>query len=156
MLKTGTHVALDCLVALVVLASAAWAADPAAPAKKKEPIRKLTVGVDPIVASEWSAKPGVRVLSNQKEIVKWLGKAIAKQVEGRIDFAKENLVHVAWGSSGPPFGKLQYQIKDEKKERVITFYVQEPKATVRGEAFRLGNDFFAVPKKVQVRFKGSD
>lgn len=115
MLKTGTHVALDSLVALVVLASAAWAADPAAPTKKKEPIRRLTVEVDPIVASQWSANPGARVLSNQKEMVKSLGKAIAKQVADQVDFAKENLVHVAWGSSGPPFDTLQYEIKDERK-----------------------------------------
>jgi hypothetical protein len=149
MLKT-----LYLLIGLAVLAvaSKSVAADPAAPPKKQEPIRKLTVEVDPIAGSQWSAKPGVQVASDEEETTKLLGKAIAKQIAGKIDFAKEKLVHVAWGSSGPPFGTLQYGIKEDKEGKAITFYIQEPKVAVRGQAFRIGNDFFAVPKKSQVEF----
>jgi hypothetical protein len=123
--------------------------------KKDEPIRKLTVEVDPIEGSQWSAKPGVRVANDEKELTKLLGKAIAKQVAGKIDFAKEKLVHVAWGSSGPPFGTLQHEIKTDKEGDTITFYIQEPKVAVRGQAFRIGNDFFAVPKEWKAAFGGS-
>jgi hypothetical protein len=152
MLKT-----LYLLIGLAVLASAvkSVAADPSASPKKQEPIRKLTVEVDPIEGSQWSAKPGVRVASDEQELTKLLGKAIAKQIAGKIDFAKDKLVHVAWGSSGPPFGTLQYEIKADKEGDTITFYIQEPKVNMRGQAYRLGNDFFGVPKKSQVSFRGS-
>jgi hypothetical protein len=140
------------LLGLAILASAtkAGAADP-----KVEPIRKLAVKVDPIVASQWSAKPGVTVASDQKELTKSFGEAVAKQIVGQIDFAKEKPVRAAWGSSGPPFGTLQYEIKEGKEGQAITFFVKEPKVTVRGQAYRLGNDFFVVPKKSQVSFGGS-
>jgi type 1 glutamine amidotransferase len=124
------------------------------PAAKDE-VRQLAVKVDPIAASQWSAKPGVKVVSDQKGLVKSFGEVIAKQIAGQIDFAKEDLVHVSWGSSGPPFGTLRSEIKEGKGGRGITFYVEEPKVAVRGQAFRLGNDFFAVPKESQVRFGGS-
>ena len=80
------------------------------------------------------------------------GEDIAKQVAGKVAFAKEDLVHVSWGSSGPPFGDLRYEVQDGK---IIIFYVKEPKAEIRGQAFRLGNDFFAVPKKATVTFGGA-
>jgi len=37
-------------------------------------------------------------------------------------------------------------------EKLITFYIKEPRADVRGQAFRLGNDFFTVPKNSKVTF----
>ena len=134
-------------------------AQPSAPVavsdKKDEAIRQLTVVVDPVTESQWSAKRGVRVASDEKEMTALLGEAIAKQVKGEIDFAKEDLAHVSWGSSGPPFGKLQYEIKDGDDGTTITFYIKKPKGEMRGTAFRLGNDFFAVPKKATVTFSGT-
>jgi hypothetical protein len=134
-------------------------AQPSAPAavsdKKDEAVRKLTVVVDPVTGSQWSAKPGVRVASDEKEVTALLGEAIAKQVKGKIDFAKEDLAHVGWGTSGPPFGELQYEIQDGKDGTTITFYIKEPKVEMRGMAFRLGNDFFVVPKKATVKFSGT-
>jgi len=41
---------------------------------------------------------------------------------------------------------------EEKEGKLITFYIKEPRTNVRGQAFRLGNDFFAVPKKSKVAF----
>ena len=122
------------------------------PVNMDEAIRKLTVEVDPIAGSQWSANPGTRVINCQKEMTELLGKAIAKQIDGQIDFAKKNLVHVSWGSSGPPFGTLQYEIKEAKEGKLITFYIKEPRADVRGQAFRLGNDFFTVQKNSKVTF----
>lgn len=131
------------------------AADSTAPAKKTEPIRKLTVEVDPILGSKWSAKPGVRIASDEKELSKLFGEDTAKQIAGKIDFAKEDLVHVAWGSAGPPFGTLRHETKDGKEGKAITFFVRQPKTLVQGQAFRMGNDFFAVPKKANVQFGGA-
>jgi hypothetical protein len=140
------------LIGLAIVASAAegWAADP-----KAEPIRKLTVNVDSTATLQWPAKPAVRMASDEKELTRLFGKAAAKQIAGQIDFAKEKLVHVVWGSSGPPFGTLQHEIKEGKEGKAITFFVKEPNVAVRGQAYRFGNDFFAVPKKSQVSFGGS-
>jgi hypothetical protein len=139
---------------LLACALVTWLIPPsvATSAEDDKTVRKLTVEVDPIASSQWSAKPGARAMSDQKEVTKLLGQSIAKQLAGKIDFSKEDLVHVAWGSSGPPFGTLEYEIKDGKDGKTITFSIKEPKVPMRGMAFRLGNDFFAVPKKSKVVF----
>ena len=121
------------------------------PTKKPEPIRKIPVTVDPMAAAKLQCTPGVTVVSAEKQIQKFFGKAIAKQITGKIDFGKEDLVHVSWGSSGPPFGDLQFK----KDGKIITFFVKEPKVEMRGQAYRLGNDFFAVPRKAKVKFGGA-
>lgn len=117
--------------------------------KEESSIRKLTVTVDSLTAAKMSGKPGVTVFGSMKDVEKSLGREIARQIDGQIDFAKQELVHVAWGSSGPPFGTLKYETKEGKK---AVFFVEEPKAAIRGQAYRLGNDFFAVPKKTSVQF----
>ncbi len=148
------------LIGLAVSLSAtrAEAAAPVVPAKKAELVRKLTVNIGPVAAQRFSAKPGVTVVSDQKELTEFLGEllgeAAVKQIAAQIDFAKEKLAHVAWGSSGPPSGTLQHEVKQEKGD-AITFYIKEPKAPMRGVAYRLGSDFFVVPKKSQVSFGGA-
>lgn len=117
--------------------------------KEESSIHKLIVTVDPLAAAKVSGKPGVTVFRSMTDVEKSLGKGIAKQIARQIDFANQELAHVAWGSSGPPFGTLQYETKEGKK---IVFFVEEPKVEVRGQAYRLGNDFFAVPKKTSVQF----
>ena len=121
------------------------------PAKKPDPVRKIAVTVDPMAAVKLQGTPGVTVVSAEKELKNSFGEAIAKQITGKVDFAKEDLVHVSWGSSGPPFGELQF--KNDGKN--ITFFVREPKVDQRGMAYRLGNDFFAVPKEAKVKFGGT-
>lgn len=150
-MKAIQHATLH-VATLAFLAAQAWAADQAAPIKQEDVIRKLEVKVNLAGAK---AKPGVRVASDEQELTKLLGEATAKQFTGKIDFTKENLVHVVWGSSGPPFGKLRYEIKDEKADKVITFFVKVPQTLVQGQAYRLGNDFFAVPKNSKVTFGGA-
>ena len=143
------------MIRTTVVAIAALAVLPYAPcrrtAKKPAPVRELAVTVDPVAVAKLQGTPGVTVVNDEKQMKESFGEAIAKQIVGNVDFAKENLVHVAWGSSGPPFGDLRYDGKDEK---IITFFVKEPKAAIRGQAYRLGNDFFAVPKKAKVKFGG--
>ena len=85
-----------------------------------------------------SANPGVTVVTDEKEVSKGFGDDIGKQISGKLDFRKEALVHVSWGSSGPPFGELKYETKDTKDGKAITFFIQEPKVAMRGQAYRLG------------------
>jgi len=140
------------ITALAVLSHAASAKEPA---KKPESVRKIAVAVDPLAAANLQRKPGVTVASAEKEMKKAFGEEIAKQITGNVDFAKEDVVHVAWGSSGPPFGKLARETKDGKDGKIITFFVKVPKTVVQGQAYRLGNDFFAAPKTAKVKFGGA-
>ena len=137
------------IVALVLVPHAASAKEPA---KKSEPIRQIAVTLDPLAAAKLQGTPGVTVVGDEKQLKESFGQAIAKQITGKIDFAKEDLAHVSWGSSGPPFGDLRYETEDGK---MITFYVEEPKVAIWGQAYQLGNDFFAVPKKAKVKFGGA-
>jgi hypothetical protein len=145
------HVTGVLAVLLCSTASILAAADSSA---KHGPVRKLTVQVEPMDAAMLSAKAGAAEFDSE-ESVKKLGKAIAGQIAGQVDFAKEKLVHIGWGSSGPPFGELRQEVKEGKDGQEITFHVQEPKADIRGQAYRLGNDFFAVPKGAKVSFTGT-
>jgi len=77
----------------------------------------------------------------------------APQLAKQVDFAKEQILFVRWSSSGPPFGTLRYDVKAEGKTHVVEFHIQEPKAKVRGEALRIGADYFAVPKGINGRFR---
>jgi len=140
------------LFATVALAVLSCAAGAGVPATKPEPVRKIAVNVDPLAAAKLSGQPGVTVVSDEERMKESFGEAIAKQIVGKVDFAKEDLVYVSWGSSGPPFGDLRFEAKDGK---ILTFFVKEPKAAIRGQAYRLGNDFFAVPKNAKVKFGGT-
>lgn len=137
------------IVALTVLSHTANAEEPAA---KAEPVRKIAVAVDPLAAANLQGKPGVTVVNDEKGVKESFGESIAKQIAGKVDFTKEDLVHVSWGSSGPPFAELRHEVKDEKDGQTITFFLQQPKTLVQGQAYRLGNDFFAVPKGTKVTF----
>ena len=140
------------VITLAVFSNNASAEDPVV---KTEPVRKITVTVEPLAAATLPGKPGVTVVSDENGLKESFGKDIAKQLSGKIDFAKEDLVHVSWGSSGPPFGKLRYEIKDGKDGKAMTFFVKVPQTFVAGQAYRLGNDFFAVPKGTTVKFGGT-
>ena len=103
--------------------------------------------VDPVTGSQWSAKPGVRVASDEKEMTALLGEPIAKQVKGKIDFAKEDLAHVSWGSSGPPFGNLQYEIKEGKDGTTINFFVKKPRGRNARHSVPAGKRFLCRAEK---------
>jgi len=93
-----------------------------------------------------AGKPGVTQFGSQDDVDKAFGKGKVT-LERPIDFAKEELVFVRWGTSGPPFGDLKF--KSSPKEG-ISFYVQEPNVQVRGQAYKLGADWFTVPKGTKV------
>ena len=69
----------------------------------------------------------------------------------QVDFEKEKLVLVSWLTSGPPEGKLMQELVGSGGEKQLVFFVQGPKGVqIRGQRARLGADFFAVPKNLQV------
>lgn len=91
--------------------------------------------------------PGITTFASAEELAKKNPKLLEK-FDHEIDFAKEDLILVQWGSSGPPFGKLTY--KTEKTS--IIFAVEEPKVQIRGQAYKLGADWFTVVKGTKIVF----
>ena len=136
---------------LMATASSILAADDAA--KDNSPIRKVAVKVDLPDLGKLSASRGITTFHSSEEAEKSLGEGIAKQIAGQIDFAKEDLVLVAWAKVGPPFATLAYEIKDEKDGKVIRFHLQQPKPSrLHGNVAMRVTDFFAVPKGAKVEF----
>src|SRR5262249_43050285 len=95
----------------------------------------------------------ILALDSLQELEKLVGAKAAPQLAKQVDFAKEHILFVSWSTSGPPFGTLKFEVKAGDKTHAVEFYIQEPKAKVRGEALRIGADYFAVPKGVNGRFR---
>ena len=121
--------------------------------EKKEPVRKLAVMLTGEDSIKLSATQGVTEATTAEELKKHFGEALARQLGGNVDFAKEKVVYVGWGSSGPPFDTLEYEIKETKSGKTVSFYAKSPKVNVRGQAYKLGSDFFAVPKDHTAEFR---
>jgi len=99
-----------------------------------------------VVASDSVAsEPGVHTFASAEELAKKNPKLL-QQFDRAIDFKTEDLVLVQWGSSGPPFGKLAF--KTDKSS--IIFAVEEPKVENRGQAYKLGADWFTVAKGTKI------
>ncbi len=116
------------------------AADDKANVSAPKPIALKIVASD-LIGSE----PGVHTFASAEELEKKNPKLLP-QFDRAIDFKSEDLVLVQWGSSGPPYGKLTY--KTDKTS--ITFAVEEPKAEIRGQACKLGADWFTVAKGTKI------
>ena len=93
----------------------------------------------------------VTTIKSKDELEKIAGKKAAQELAGQVDFQKQEIVFVSWTTSGPPFGKLEFEVIGKDKDRVVEFYIREPNVKVRGQAARIGADFFAVPKETKVR-----
>ncbi len=125
-------------------------------AKDDQVVRKLAVKVDLPDLGKLSTTRGATTIHSSEEAGKLFGEGIAKQIAGQIDFAKEDVVLIGWGKAGPPFAKLDYEIKDEKEGKVIKFHLQQPKhSRMHGNVAMRVNDFFAVPKGAKVEFGGA-
>jgi hypothetical protein len=86
---------------------------------------------------------GLSTYKSAAEVEKAAGKPVAEQIAKLVDFDKEDVVFVRWTSSGPPFGMLQHEVKDQ----AVEFYIKDPAmGKIRGQALRLGADFFGVTK----------
>jgi hypothetical protein len=95
----------------------------------------------------------VTTLADAAAVEKLVGKADAKVLADKVDFAREMLVLVSWTTSGPPEGVLKHEVKGAGKDRRLTFYVQGPAgAKIRGQRARIGADFFIVPRDIAVTF----
>ncbi|MSQ96735.1 MAG: hypothetical protein EXR98_19575 [Gemmataceae bacterium] len=107
---------------------------------------------DPTIVFTLGGKANATKLANAAAVEKLVGKASAKALIDQVDFDKEMIVFVSWNTSGPPDGKLQHEVKGPGDDRKLTFFVQGPPGSVRGQRQRIGADFFAVPRNVMVAF----
>ncbi len=124
------------VVALFLLAgSLAWAAD------EKKVVDPKPIALKAVASDSTDHEPGINTFASAEELEKKFPKLL-QQFNRAVDFKSEDLILVQWGSSGPPFGKLTY--KTDKTS--ITFTVEEPKVDIRGQAYKLGADWFTVAK----------
>lgn len=128
------------IVALFLLAeSLAWAAE------EKKVADPKPIALKAVASDSTDHEPGINTFASAEELEKKFPKLL-QQFNREIDFKSEDLILVQWGSSGPPFGKLTY--KTDKTG--ITFAVEEPKADIRGQAYKLGSDWFTVAKGTKI------
>jgi biotin carboxylase len=114
----------------------------------KVEVKPLTVKNLPITVGGGSA---VTVIKSTQELQKVAGKKAAEELASQVDFQKQDIVFVSWTTAGPPFGKLEFEVIGKGKELAVEFYIREPKVNARGQAARIGADFFAVPKETKAR-----
>jgi hypothetical protein len=143
MLRTTLAAAFALTTSLALVTSAATAKD-----KDKIEVKPLQVKGLPFNVGGGNA---VTTVKSKDELEKVAGKKAAQELVGQVDFQKQEIVFVSWTTSGPPFGKLEFEVIGKDKDRVVEFYIREPKANARGQAARIGADFFAVPKETKVR-----
>jgi hypothetical protein len=118
--------------------------------QKKPAVRKLETPKNLPFATD---DPGVKTFESLEALKKALGEQIGATLGKGVDFAKEQVVQVRYNTSGPPFGTLEFEVDEKKK--AVEFYVKEPKVNVRGQALKLGREFFVVPRGWAVK-KGAD
>jgi len=127
---------------LVSLALSAWAAEEEGPTPQS--VKVTVTGIPP-----GAGQPGVQQFGSADEVQKAFANTKITLPDG-IDFAKYDVVFVGWGTSGPPFGQLKFK---SNVKTGVTFYVQEPAAQIRGQAYKLGADWFLVPKGTKTAFE---
>ena len=89
------------------------------------------------------------------ELEKLVGKDPAREMGKQVKFATEQVVIVSYSTGGPPFGMLKHEIKG-KDRKSVEFYVQEPKGLgKRGQALKVGLEYFAVTRGTPVKFAGA-
>jgi len=99
-------------------------------------------------------KNKVMVAKTAAELDKLLGKVLATELGKQVKFATEQVVIVSYQTSGPTFGILKHEVKGKDK-KTVEFYVQEPKGVPRGQALKLGLEYFAVTKGTPVKYAGT-
>lgn len=118
-----------------------WAAEE----KKAKVADPKPIALKFVASDSTESEPGINTFASAEELEKKFPKLL-QQFNRGIDFKSEDLILVQWGSSGPPFGKLTY--KTDKTS--IIFTVEEPKAEIRGQAYKLGADWFTVVKGMKI------
>lgn len=151
MSRTKTSRLLELSFAVVLLGVGSGVCQPADPIN---PARALPFKpIDDDFFIRYGGQSKLTTVQDAKTLEKEFGKAQAKALAQLVDFTKEKIVLVSWTTSGPPEGKLTYEIKPDGKDRRVVFFVQGPKGVLaRGERARIAADFFAVPKGMAVFF----
>jgi hypothetical protein len=114
-------------------------------AEEKKVADPKPISLKAIASDSTESEPGINTFRSPEELEKKFPKLL-QQFNRAIDFKSEDLILVQWGSSGPPFGKLTY--KSDKTS--IIFTVLEPKAEIRGQAYKLGSDWYTVTKGTKI------
>jgi len=141
-----------CCVCLCAVALFAERVD-AKKALPVRPVRKLLLKPDPKARPDIGRDQGTTVLATRDELVKALGEARADELLKQLNIKTESVVRIDWGTSGPPFGVLEFRIEPaEKGPPAVTFFVREPNVQIRGQAFKIGMDVYAVPAGSKVTF----
>lgn len=117
---------------------------------KAAQVRKLQVAVDQTDLVQ--QKPGVSLAASNEEMTRAWGEKFAQQISKQVDFKKEKVVRVDWGSEGPPFDTLEYRFEKNQAKMRVEFFQRKPQAQARGQAYMIGLDFYAVPIDAEVSF----
>jgi len=138
---------LTCVAFAAAVAAVAAGTGPAA-ADEKKPVQVRPLKLTGLRFMDTGQQ--VTVLKSTADVEKAAGKSAADQVAKLVNFDKEDVVLVRWTSSGPPFDSLEYEVKGN----AVEFYLKDPtKGGIRGQALRLGADFFAVTKGATVTLR---
>ena len=143
------------LIPALLLAAAAALAAPAEQ-KKADPepdgalkVRPLKVTKAPM--DKAGGKEAV-VLDSKAAVEKAYGKEVAAEIDKQVKFTTEAVIAVSYNVSGPPYPKLEHEVK--KKDKAVEFYYT-PNKGPSGLALKLGLEFFAVPKGTRARYLGA-
>jgi len=115
-------------------------------------VRKLDQKVFEKAKPAEQHKPGVKALTSKDAVAKEFNKDVAEAVAKVVDFTKEEVVYFTYHTGGPPFGQPKFTAN--AKDKKVEFYVLEPKTGARGEALKLGQELYAIPKGAKVSYGG--
>ncbi len=140
---------------IVLLTAVACLARAGDPAKKGDTgVRHLKIDRKDLPVPPIGGGSETKLLKSQAEVEKLAGKRAADTLAKMVDFSREKVVFVSWNTGGPPFGELKFEVKGAGKDRQVVFFVQEPPGKgPRGQALRIGGDFYAVPRDLTVEAK---
>lgn len=91
------------------------------------------------------------VYDSKAALEKAYGQELAAELGKQVKFPKEVVIAVSYSVSGPPYPKLEHEVK--KKDKMVEFYFT-PNKGPSGLALKLGLEFFAVPKGAKAKYVG--
>jgi hypothetical protein len=147
MLRLVPAMILAGAVALPALAEDKKKAD-AEPASE---IKVRSLKVKQVPAGKGGGKEAT-VYESKAALEKAMGKDLAAELDKQVKFPGEAVVAVSYSVSGPPYPKLEHEVK--KKDKTVEFYYT-PNKGPSGLALKLGLEFFAVPKGAKAKYIGA-
>jgi hypothetical protein len=97
----------------------------------------------------------VKELKSTKDLEAY-GAKVAKEIGDEVDFSWEKVAVVSWGSSGPPFDNITYDLMPTKSGFSMTVRRQlaVPAGQPRKQAYLSSVTCFVIPKSVTVTTEG--